>query len=241
VDRRDTGSASRYATKGRDGFDALMADLAADRFGADVLVLWASRGSRRVGEWVALIDRCEDRGVRIHVTTHGRTYDPANPRDRRMLQEDAVDSEYETAKLSMRAKRAAAANAIAGKPHGHVPYGYQRRYDERTRALVAQEPKPDEAAVVVELFDRITRRESFRSIAREFEARGIRNRSGRPFSPAHLRGIAVKRLYVGEREHHGEVTAAMWEPLIDRVTWHKVQNILSDPRTTARWSCCGRR
>jgi len=40
-------------------------------------------------------------------TTHGRTYDPANPRDRRMLQEDAVDSEYETAKLSMRAKRAA--------------------------------------------------------------------------------------------------------------------------------------
>lgn len=48
----DTGSASRYATNGRAGYDRLIADLAAGRFDAEVLVLWeSSRGSRRVAEW----------------------------------------------------------------------------------------------------------------------------------------------------------------------------------------------
>src|SRR5712692_272344 len=90
-------SASRYSTRARDAFGELSADLRKGRFGADVLVLWeSSRGSRKVGEWVTLIEACEAAGVKVHVTTHGRTYDPANARDRRSLLEDAVDSEYES-------------------------------------------------------------------------------------------------------------------------------------------------
>lgn len=43
-------------------------------------MIWESgRGIRRVGDW---------------------TYDPANSRDRRSLLEDAVDGEYEPAKIS---------------------------------------------------------------------------------------------------------------------------------------------
>src|SRR6266567_5443082 len=79
-------SASRYATKVRGDFGRLLADLGRGRFGADVLVLWESpRGSRKVGEWVTLIELCET--ARIHVTTNGRTYDPANARDRRSMLE----------------------------------------------------------------------------------------------------------------------------------------------------------
>ncbi|HEX2297580.1 MAG TPA: recombinase family protein, partial [Pseudonocardiaceae bacterium] len=90
-------SASRYSRKARDGFDRLIADLDADRFGAQMLMLWeSSRGSRRVGEWVNMLDLCEQRGIRIHVFTHNRNYDPANGRDCRSLLEDAVDSEYES-------------------------------------------------------------------------------------------------------------------------------------------------
>ena len=94
----------------------------------------------------------ERAGVTIYVTTHQRTYDPANGRDRRSLLEDAVDSEYESSKASVRAKRAAAANAAAGKPHGPCPYGYRRIYDPLTKKLVRQEPHPDEAPVIRELF-----------------------------------------------------------------------------------------
>ncbi|MET7727737.1 recombinase family protein [Streptomyces mirabilis] len=57
----DTGSASRYQRKSRDGFDKLIDDLKKDTFGADVLILWeSSRGSRKVGEWITLIELCEE-------------------------------------------------------------------------------------------------------------------------------------------------------------------------------------
>ncbi len=89
--RDESVSASRYSRKARDGFDALIEDLELGRFGAQVLMIWeSSRGSRRVGEWVELLELCERRSVHIFVTTHGRCYDPTNGRDHRSLLEDAV-------------------------------------------------------------------------------------------------------------------------------------------------------
>ena len=81
---RDVGSASRFASKRRDDFDRLVADLQADRFGAGVLILWeSSRGSRRLSEWALFLELLEERQVLVHVTSHARTYDLTNPRDRR--------------------------------------------------------------------------------------------------------------------------------------------------------------
>ena len=109
VPYRDVGSASKHQRKRRSDFDRLLTDLGNGKFEADVLILWeSSRGSRKVGEWVELIGLCEQAGVRIMVTTHARLYDPTNPRDRRSLLEDAVDSEYETSKASTRIRRSCA-------------------------------------------------------------------------------------------------------------------------------------
>jgi site-specific DNA recombinase len=78
--RDESVSASRYSRRVRDGCDALITDLEGDRFGARVLMMWeSSRGSRRVGEWVRLLELCEQRSVSIFVTTHGRCYEPGNP------------------------------------------------------------------------------------------------------------------------------------------------------------------
>ncbi|HEY2766341.1 MAG TPA: recombinase family protein, partial [Pseudonocardiaceae bacterium] len=130
-------------------------------------MIWeSSRGSRRVGEWVNLLDLCEHRSVSLHVYTHNRTYDPANGRDRRSLLEDAVDGEYESSKISTRSRRAVAANAVAGRPSGRIPYGYRRIFDPHTRQLIAQEPEPAEAEVVAELFARLIQGHSLRAIAR---------------------------------------------------------------------------
>lgn len=229
-------SASRYSRKTRDAFARLLADLESDTFGAGVLMLWeSSRGSRRAGEWVTLLELLEERGVRVHVTTHGRTYDPAVARDRRSLLEDAIDSEYESSKVSARVTRAAAASAAAGRPHGVPPFGYQRVFDERTGRLINWEPHPDEAPVMVELFDRLRRGHSFRAIARDFEARGIVNRSGTPFAPAHLRSNAVKVAYCGQRTHRGEVLDGTWPALVSVADFLAVQRIITNPaRKTTR-------
>jgi site-specific DNA recombinase len=237
----ETGSASRYATKTRDDFARLLADLRAGRFAADELWMWeTSRGSRDVGEWLALIDACAAAGVLIYVSTHGRTYDARNSRDRRSLLEDAVDADYESSKTSDRAKRAARANAAEGKPHGRPPYGYVRRYDEHTRKLIAQEADPIEADAVRELFRRIKAGHSLRSIAADFAAAGTVNRSGTPFSAAHLRNLAVLPAYAALRSHRIDgqpamLVAATWPALIDRADFDAVQRILSAPlRKTTR-------
>jgi DNA invertase Pin-like site-specific DNA recombinase len=242
-----SASASRYARKTRDDFARLLADLAAGRFGAEVLILWeSSRGSRKVGEWVELIDLCEQQAVTIFVTTHGREYRPGNARDRRSMLEDAVDSEYESAKGSARGKRAAEANAHAGMPHGRIAFGYIRRYDERTRRMVAQEPHPEEAPVVLELFLRLKEGHSFKAIARDFAARGITNDQGRPFSAQHLRNLALNPTYSGVRVHRTKEqektrnlavvdpdvfqTEATWPGLVKRADFLAVQRILCDPK-----------
>lgn len=225
---RDAVSASRYSTKKRDGFDQLLSDLAAGTFGADILYLWeSSRGSRRVGEWVTLLDLLEERGVKVRVKSHGRTYDPANPRDRRTLLEDAVDSEYESGKTSLRIRRDVAANAAAGRPHGAAPYGYVAAHDERTGRLINWEPDPDRAPVIEELFERLRKGHSLKLIARDFAGRGIVNKRGRPFSPQHLRNLALKASYTGLRVHKGETVEGTWPKIVDRATWWEVQNVLS--------------
>ncbi len=249
---RDTGSASRHATKRRDDFDVLIADLAADRFGAAHLVLWeSSRGSRKVGEWVELIDLCEQRHVRIAVTTHGpRIYDPANPRDRRGLLEDAVDSEYESAKLALRVKRAMATNAVNGRPHGAPPYGYRRSYDPATGRLIGQEPDPVEAPIVVEAFERVAAGHTLRAVAADLAARGVVGRRGRPMTAGTLRPMLICGTYAGRRVHapgtkgrtdrqrHGQdvlVTDGDWDALVPMELFQAVRHRLSDPaRRTSR-------
>jgi DNA invertase Pin-like site-specific DNA recombinase len=249
---KDTGSASRHARKQRDDFRRLLNDLASGRFDADVLVLWeSSRGSRKVGEWVDLIEKCEKAGVRIAVTTHNRCYSPGNARDRRTLLEDSIDAEYESGKLSARGKRAAAAAAAEGLPHGRVPYGYKRTYDPMTKRLVRQEPDPIEAPIVRELFKRLRRGESLTAIADDFTARGIKSRGSAtvpptPFCAQTLRGIALAPVYAGRRVHSPNGTHkrssdaehsydGTWKALVTDETFYAVQARLRDPaRITTR-------
>jgi site-specific DNA recombinase len=245
--------ASRHTTKVRGDFDKLLDDLARGRFGADVLVLWeSSRGSRRVGEWVDLIERCEKAGVRIAVTTHSRVYDPANVRDRRSMLEDAVDSEYESGKTSLRTSRAQAATAAAGRPAGKVAYGYERVYDERTRALKSQDVVADEAKVIREVYSRLRKGESLRSIAADLDRRGVRTRSGTPFTGSSLSAMALNPTYAGLRAHkpgsNGRyrnldgvtLVDATWQPIIDKSTWYSVRSTLTSrqgtlPGATSHW------
>ena len=240
---RDTGSASRYSTRKRGDFDTLTTDLETGRFGADMLVMWeSSRGSRRVAEWVQLIDLCEQHHVRIAVTTHHRIYDPANPRDRRSLIDDANDSEYESAKISERTRRSAARAAAAGRPSGRITFGYRSVYDQATGRLEGRVPNPDEAHIVVELFERIARGDTFRAIATDFETRGMLRRTGLPFTNQHLRSMALCEAYRAKRIHipgrrsgvvrrAGDgvtVYDAEWEPLVPERLWLQVNAILHD-------------
>lgn len=235
-------SASRYARKRRDDFDQLAADLASgptgrqSRFGADILMLWeSSRGSRRVGEWVSFIELCEDKGVKIWVTTHERLYDPGNGRDRKALIDDANDSEYESYKTHRRVSRTTPKEARKGRPHGEAPYGLMPVYDERTGALLTWAEDPKRSMVIFDLFDRLDQGHSFASIERAFQAAGYRNRSGRPFTHAHLRRMAIMHSYAGLRSHKGTIYEGIWDGLVSKEKfWRVYRRVTDTSRVTSR-------
>jgi site-specific DNA recombinase len=232
-------SASRYAKKEREDFKRLIADLEANEFDADILAIWeSSRGSRRVGEWVDLVDLCRTRNVRIWVTTHNRLYDPANARDRRSLLEDAVDAEYESDKTSERRRRSARASAEAGRPHGRNIYGYLRVYDELTRELLRVEPHPDQAPVVVEAARRALEGESFYGIAKDFNIRRVPTRGskrpppteGEAWTPSIVRQMLRVPAYAGKRDYKGVIVGnGMWDALISFEDWQQLQLIMGAP------------
>lgn len=226
--RDNSISASRYSRKERGDWERLLGDIAADQL--DVLILWeSSRGSRKVYEWAMLIELCEEHRVKIYVTSHGHLYDPAVPRDRRSMMEDAVDSEYESGKTSMRVKRSAAANAAAGKPHGKIPFGYERLYDERTKRLVEQREHPEQAPVVEKIFADLAAGKTLKAIACELNAGTVSTKTGVPWGWSQVREIALNLTYVAKRTHHGAITEGNWPRLIDDATFYTVRRILTDP------------
>ncbi|MFF7900006.1 recombinase family protein [Streptomyces sp. NPDC007920] len=235
-------SASKFARKRRDDFEELVADLKSgptgreSRFGADILMLWeSSRGSRQVGEWVSFIELCEAKKVRIWVTTHERLYDPANGRDRKALIDDAVDSEYESYKTHKRVIGTAADDARDGRPHGEAPDGLMPVYDPKTGKLLDWVEDPARSTPVKELFRLLEKGESLAEIERKFVMANYRNKSGRHFSRAHLRIMAMRHSYAGLRYHKGDVHEGIWKGIIPRKRFWAVQAILTDPaRVTYR-------
>ncbi|MFD9909416.1 recombinase family protein [Streptomyces sp. NPDC059063] len=228
----DQGSASPYAKHARGDFDRLIADLRSDQFKAQILWLWeSSRGSRRVGEWATLLDLCEDCGILIHVTSHDRTYDPSNYRDRETLLSDGVSSEIEVRRLSARTRRGIEANIRDGKPHGIVPLGYAREYEIKRgkRVPVRQYAHPVEAPWIVELFERSRAHDPFCEIERDWAARGIVGRRGKPLSAQTLRDLVTHVCYIGLRATRSGTVKAAWPRLVSDELFFDVQRIVSDP------------
>jgi site-specific DNA recombinase len=242
---REVGSASRFSRKERDEFPLLIGDLETGRFGADVLAMWeGSRGSRKVGEWVTLIDACVAARVLIAITEHERIYDPRKARDRKDLIAIANDAEFEAGQMSGRIRSDAAKVAAAGTPIGPAPLGYRRIYHPETKEFVRLEPHPDEAPIVRDLFSMLEEGHSARDIAAAFATRGWTSRRGNALPPSELTRIAKRVAYIGQRAHlsvddwrtltpaerlQRQTTVEAWEPLVSERQFWAVQRIIRAP------------
>lgn len=222
-------SASRFARKKRDGFADLVALLGTGTVG--VLVLWeSSRGSRKNSEWAAMLETCYERHVLVHVVDQGRTLDPRKPRDMRSLQEDGVDSEYETAKTRSRVLRSKAASAVAGRPAGKLIYGYARRYNERG-AFVEQYEVPEQSAIVREMARRVLAGETCYVVARDLNDRGVSSPGKARWTPEQVKRVLVNPTYAGRRVHNGQVVGeGLWKPIIEPADLDRLRAMLLDPK-----------
>lgn len=246
----DGTSASRYATKPRGGWDRLLDDLSAGTF--DVLVLWeTTRGSREPIGWFTLLNTCRERGVRIHVVSDDRTYDPRKARDYKDLASAGVDGAYETDRTSERVQRGHRLAAKGGRPAmGQPPYGYRRLYDQHTGDLLGQEEDPETGPVVKRIFDDLARQVPITKVARDLTAEGVPppkrakdTREGRHWEPSRVREIAKNVAYIGLRVHRKQGRNASgtpetypggWPSLVETDDFYAVQALLSAPGRRTR-------
>jgi DNA invertase Pin-like site-specific DNA recombinase len=249
-DQDDGIRSSRFSGRQRPGWRRLMDDLHADRF--DMLVLWeSSRGTRDPVVWFPLLAACRDRGVRIHVVVHQRTYNLAVSRDWKSLAEDGVAAGYESEVQSERIRRAMRTRAKEGRPHGRLPFGFQRSYLEewdeekgkRVR-VVMQEPDPDTAPIVKEVVTKVANGVPLATITRDLNERHVpspppaekvakrREREGKPpsqWTRQHVRRVAANPANAGLREWRGELIEATWPAIVPPELFHAARRLLADP------------
>jgi site-specific DNA recombinase len=232
-------SASRFTTRERPAYKALLAAIRDDEL--DVVVLWeSSRGGRELEAWAGFLNACRKHRVKVHVTSHGRTYDLSVGRDWRSLAEDGVDSGYESEKTSERALRSRAASAVNGRPHGLAPYGYRRKYSELTRELIGQEPDPETAPVVEDIIFRVAGGEPIEAVTRDLNARGTPSPRGGQWTHATVRWICMNITYVGKRKHNGgPLLDGNWPPVsarpdFEQIFWSGVSLLGAESRKLTR-------
>lgn len=232
---QDGSSASRYARKGRDDWDRVLADIESGAL--NILILWeASRGDRTLTTWSQLLDLCRAKGVQIYVIADERLYDPRKASDWKSLARAGVDSAGESDLISVRVKRGHAGAAAAGRPsHGRTPFGYVRRYDPANGELVGQDIDDTTAPIVREIFARIKKGEAVSTIVDDFNERGVKTSGAAKWYRVRVRDIAMNRAYLGQRVYNGTVSEGIWPEMVDAETFYAVQRVLTDPkRVTTR-------
>lgn len=226
---RDDGiSASRFAAgKVREDWQQAVDMIVSRR--CDVLVLWEiSRATRDRLPYAMLVAACIDAEVWIDVG--GKLHNPADPDDGFILDLQAGLAVRESGVTSKRIKRDVEARALKGTPHGKIPYGYARTYEQRPtgRVLLEQFPDPETAPVVEEIARRLLAGDSAYSIAADLDRRGIPSpevvRASRTHGADHVftpwrletvRDIALSPTAAGLRVHRGEVVGrASWPAII---------------------------
>ena len=253
---RDYTSASRYATKRRGDWEALLVLL--PNPAVTMVWLWEpSRGSRELEEWAHFLNECRTHNVLIWVETHEQVYDMHNGRHWKTLAEEGIASQDESEKTSKRVRRNVQDGIQLGRPHGRRAYGWRRIYAEvdGKPKLVRQVADEHEAPVVREAWARAKSGEALNAISADFRARGIRTRAwshrrtgepmgGGEFTPQRLRRMLLTPAYAGIRAYCPEGSTAgrgtlsagttvhptdpeVWEPLVSQEDYYAVEAILT--------------
>jgi len=221
-------SASRYAKRGRPAYQLLRRYVAGGE--CDVLITWeCSRAQRDLEDYVSLRELCRKAGVLWSYS--GRTYDLSRTDDRFTTGLDALLAERESDVTRDRILRTVRANAVKGRPHGPLPFGYVREYDPATGALVRQIIHPEQAALIRETASRVLAGESCYSIAADYNRRGTSPPRGGEWASSQIKRIVVNPRNISERVHQGKVIGkADWEPILDESTFRQCLARLNDPR-----------
>lgn len=200
---------SASGEKHRPAFAELREFIATKKVG-HVIAFTSSRLTRNRREFVAFLDLCSERGTKL--VLDGKVYDPADPTDVFAL---GIFNQFDSYLLDVIRKNVRLAlnsNAEQGKPHGHIPFGYERVYDARTGRVETQVPHPVEAPQFVRYVEAVL--DGSMSVA------DVAQEMGRTATT--VRVMMANPTYIAKRVHkpkgapdsEAKVYPGNWQPLI---------------------------
>jgi site-specific DNA recombinase len=210
------------ATTSRPGLQRALTAARAGRFDV-LLVVRVDRFSRRLSDLLALLAELDDAGVAFVSATE--PFDTSTSIGRMLVQLLGVFAEFERETIIDRVTKGMAAKAAKGKwPGGRRPYGYY--VDRDTQKLIAH---PEEAPHLKEMFRLYTgQRLGTRAIAAELNHRGVRSRTGKPWSGHAVARILANPAYAGGIAYGDVYAEDAHEALIDPQTWQRASSIATE-------------
>ncbi|MFR9777724.1 recombinase family protein [Micromonospora sp. MS34] len=185
-----------------------------------LLVVRVDRFSRRLSDLLDLLHELDSAGVAFCSATE--PFDTSTPIGRMLIQLLGVFAEFERETIIDRVINGMTTKAGKGKwPGGTRPYGYH--VDRDSQKLV---PHPEEAPILRDIFRLYTQqRLGTRAIATELNQRGIRNRTGKPWSGYTIARILDNPAYTGDIAYRDVYVTDAHEPLIDRDTFTAARDL----------------
>jgi DNA invertase Pin-like site-specific DNA recombinase len=206
-----------------------------ERGEADGLAVWKfDRFTRSLRHSLEMLERIESIGGQLRSASEQLDPDTVAGRLHRNITFSIAQSERESkAEGIAQAKADAIRRGLYISPV--TPLGYRKREDRRL------EPDPVAAPVVRELFARRAAGDSYRILAEL-----VREKLGRPFLEASVRGLLKNPAYLGV-SRQGEIrNLKAHQPLVDRAMWEAAQTHQPRPPRSTREGllrgllfCCG--
>ncbi len=227
----DDISASKYSTKPRPGYNALMESVRAGAVDV-VLVTEMPRLYRRLEELLDLLYLAQTTPLRKIETTKGTGYSLSTAEGIHNAVAAVNGAMLESAQKSERVKRKHGALAKQGHPSGGGrPYGYdairavkdrQNRTVEPNRLVVNEA----EAAVICEAMRLLLEGRSLHGTVRVLNARGRRTMTGRTWTTIALRDVLTNKALLGIRSYNGVDYPGTWPAIVSTEDFDRVQLIL---------------
>lgn len=219
VDEFADNDVSAYKKKPRPQFNEMMRRV--DAGGADVICAkHLDRLLRRLAELEDVITRCEPTGTAIVTTADG--VDTSTEGGRLVARILASVAQGEVERKGARQKAAAKQAADQGRwIGGRRPFGYREG---------AKEADPIESALVRGAYSAILDGESLHSIAKDWNAAGVKTTVGNEWTGATVSQMLLKPRYAGLRTYEGVIVGSgQWEPIVEEPEWKAVEAILKTP------------
>ena len=198
-------SASRYSTKPRLGYEALIAAIERGQVEA-VLCTEMTRLYRRLEELLELIRLAERSNLKRIETTDGSGYYLHTGEGVHAAVASVNNAVLESRKISDRVKRKHRARAQAGLTNGG-----QRRYGYERDGMTVRE---SEAAIIREVVERSINGEVTWRIARDLNDRAVFTTFGKEWRTENLQRLILSKRIIGIREHNGAEYPAQWPAII---------------------------